>query len=124
MTNPSRVTLWRHQSGRSKTTCPKGEINYTALATAMVKRNFKALWYEYRADAVQEIELLVLEVQRANLWAQNSKGKNQGCVGSRRFLRWIWRHFNAVSKNYGLRRTNGTGTYKIKEVSLDENIYH
>ncbi|MFH0825275.1 MAG: hypothetical protein V2B18_21195 [Pseudomonadota bacterium] len=114
----SRTTEWRHRTGRSKSV-PKGPVDYRTIARLGVMKRFPALWHTFRDDCIQETELLALEAERCNRWYEGKKG---GKVGYRRFVRWVWRHFNDVAKKYGFYRHHGTGPYRKREEEWNEAI--
>lgn len=114
----TKTTEWRRRKGIGTPT-PKGAPDYRTVARLGVMRRFPALWWTFQEDCLQEVELLVLEAERWNRWYEGKKG---GVVGYRRFIRWVWRHFNEVSKRYGFYRPSGTGPYRRREEEIHENV--
>jgi hypothetical protein len=113
----SKVTEWRHRTGRSKERRPHGDVNYAALAWSVTKKWYPDLLQNYYEDVKQEIAILVIEAKKKYIkgYCRIKKfGNGRDRVGQKQFGRAVTSRLHWMRNSYGLQRNQSF-------VSFDED---
>ena len=102
----SRVTIWRHKTGRSKKRIPHGPVNYKAVAIVIAKRYYRDIWEKIQEDVWQEIEILCIEANRLKKIKGGRKryGNGRDRMGIVQYSRAVHSRLGQVRKHYGFYR--------------------
>jgi len=113
----TRITKWRHKTGRSKKYIPKGQPDYFRVAYAIGSRYFSHLPGEERR---QECHLLTNEALKkkrifVDRFAPRSVsevvGNGRDCMGIKAFSRATYRRFYSLSLYLGFFRPKNSKAY-------------